>query len=86
MSQDQFQKGIADALRALETGLSDHGIRDPVIECSESRSDPPSVTIKVTANGKTAAQEFSHEEILDSGEAVDAPVSVKARMLVTHFL
>lgn len=86
MSEDQFQKGIANALRALEAGLSDHGIRAPVIECSEDRSDPPSVIIKVTANGKTATQEFSHEEILDSGEAVDAPVSVKARMLVTHFL
>lgn len=86
MSNDQFQKGIANALRALKSGLSDHGIQDPVIECSESRSDPPSVTVKVTANGRTATQDFSHEEILDSGEAVDAPVSVKARMLVTHFL
>ena len=44
------------------------------------------LTVSVTAKGKTATEQFTHEEILDSGEAVDASVSVKVRMLVSHFI
>jgi hypothetical protein len=86
MPQDQLQKGVANTLDALKTALRDRGVADPIVEHRESPTEPFVLTISVTARGKTATEHFSHEEILDSGESVDAPVSVKVRMLVSHFI
>jgi hypothetical protein len=86
MPQDQLQKGVANTLSALKTALHDRGVEAPVVEHQESSTDPSVLTITVTAKGKTATEHFTHEEILDSGEAVDAPVALKVRMLVSHFI
>jgi hypothetical protein len=86
MPQDQLQKGVANTLGALKTALHDRGVADAIVEHHESPAEPSVLTISVTARGKTATEHFTHEEILDSGESVDAPVSVKVRMLVSHFI
>ena len=86
MPQDQLQKGVANTLSALKTALHDRGVADAIVEHHESPTEPSVLTISVTAKGKTATEHFTHEEILDSGEAVDAPASVKVRMLVSRFI
>ena len=42
--------------------------------------------VQVSAHGKVAEQQFAHQEIEDSGEAIDAPVALKVRMLVSNFV
>jgi|HubBroStandDraft_1064217.scaffolds.fasta_scaffold1715765_1 hypothetical protein len=86
MPQDQLQKGVTNTLSALKTTLHDRGVADAVVEHHENPTEPSVLTISVTARGKTATESFTHEEILDSGESVDAPVSAKVRMLVSHFI
>ena len=86
MAEDQFHKGVVNTVDALKRALRDRSVEDPQIEHSESPSEPTGLTITVSANGKTLTQQFDHDEILDSGEAIDAPVAVKVRMMVSHFL
>jgi hypothetical protein len=86
MSQDQFHKGLANILSALNTALTARGVSGAVAECNIDDSHPQPATFAVTVNGKTETQTFSREEIEDSGEAIDAPAAAKVRMLVSHFV
>lgn len=85
MSQDQFHKGLANVLSALNAALAQRGVNSALVRQSDA-SDPQPVTFSVTADGKTETQDFSREEIEDSGEAIDAPAAAKVRMLVSHFV
>jgi len=85
MSQDQFHKGLANILSALKTALADRGVNSALVRQVDA-SAPQPVTFSVTAAGKTETQDFSREEIEDSGEAIDAPAAAKVRMLISHFV
>ena len=86
MSHDRFQKGVENILAMLQTTLVDRGVQDPVVTHSVKPGEASTATVSVTAYGQEETQEFGYEEILDSGDAVDAPVALKLRMLVSHFI
>jgi hypothetical protein len=86
MSQDQFHKGLANILSALNTALTERGVAGALVKHNIDDSHPKPATFAVTVNGKTETQAFSREEIEDSGEAIDAPAAAKVRMLVSHFV
>jgi lactoylglutathione lyase len=84
VSVTQFQKGMANLVSAVEEALAARGIEGPVVDQGvDGASD---AKIRVSANGKVAEQRFAHQEIEDSGEAIDAPVAMKVRMLVSQFV
>lgn len=85
MPQDQFAKGLATILGAIQSGLTDRGVSGAAVEHSVDRSTA-SATFTVTANGKTEKASFAGGEIDDCGEAIDAPAALKVRMLVSHFV
>jgi hypothetical protein len=86
MSQDQFHKGLANILSALNTALTERGVGSALVKHNIDNAHPQPATFAVTVNGKTETQNFSREEIEDSGEAIDAPAAAKVRMLVSHFV
>ena len=86
MSQDQFHKGLTNILSALNTALTERGVRGALVKHNIDDAQPKSATFAVTVNDKTETQAFSREEIDDSGEAIDAPAAAKVRMLVSHFV
>jgi hypothetical protein len=86
MAPDRFQKGLGNILAAFQSTLDERGVEGAIVSHVVKPSQPPSATFTVTADGKEQSQDFAHEEILDSGDAVDAPVALKMRMLVSHFI
>jgi hypothetical protein len=86
MTQDQFHKGLNNILTALESTLAARGVKNALVENRTGSAQPQDVEFAVSANGRTETQKFVREEIEDSGEAIDAPVALKVRMLVSHFV
>jgi hypothetical protein len=86
MSQDQFHKGLSNILDALQSTLTARGVKNAVVENRSGSGAPQDIEFAVTVNGRTETQKFVREEIEDSGEAIDAPVALKVRMLVSHFV
>ena len=86
MPLDQFHKGLANIRAALETSLNERGVAGSAVSYSPATAEPQDTEFVVTANGETQSQTFTSAEIEDSGEAIDAPVAVKVRMLVSHFV
>ena len=86
MAPDQFQKGLAVILAALSQGLTERGIQTAVVANDHAGAEERSVVFSVSAGGKQMAETFSREEIIDSGEAIDAPSAQKVRTLVSHFI
>ena len=84
--QDRFEKGLATIRNALDAAIHDRGVEGSRVDCSIDASGAQSARFSITADGKTEVQNFSREEIEDSGDAIDAPVSLKVRMLVSHFV
>jgi hypothetical protein len=86
MPLDQFHKGLANIRAALEMSLSERGVIASAVSYSPATAEPQDTEFVVTANGESQSQTFTSAEIEDSGEAIDAPVAVKVRMLVSHFV
>lgn len=86
MGLDRFEKGVNNILAALQSTLIERGVESPVVRHVVKPSEPSGVTVTVSAGGQEQTQDFAYEEILDSGDAVDAPVALKLRMLVSHFI
>jgi hypothetical protein len=86
MPQDQFAKGLATILNAIQTGLSERGVVGAVVEHAVNQATPPLATFTVTLDGRTENASFAGGEIDDCGEAIDAPAALKVRMLVSHFV
>ena len=84
--QDQFQKGLANIRGALDAAIRERGVGQSLVDCSVTGSAPQDARFAITVGEKTESQNFTREEIEDSGEAIDAPVAVKVRMLVSHFV
>jgi lactoylglutathione lyase len=84
-AKDQFHKGLANIIRALESALRERGVERSAVECSEG-SESVGADFTVTVDGEVQAQRFTYQEIEDCGEAIDAPVALKVRMLVSHFV
>ena len=73
-------------LAALNQGLSDRGVQSAVVAHDLSGEDGRIVSFSVSAAGKQGVQTFTREEIIDSGQAIDAPSAQKVRTLVSHFI
>lgn len=87
MSEDEFQKGLANIHSALEKALDRLGVTDPKVQLTEQQGDQKKdVILSVSSGARTESQTFSRDEVLDSGEAIDAPAATKVRMLASHFV
>jgi hypothetical protein len=86
MATDRFQKGLSNILAAFQATLAERGVEGAIVTHVVKTSEPAGATFTVSAGGMEHSQDFAHEEILDSGDAVDAPVALKMRMLVSHFI
>ena len=86
MPQDQFAKGLATILNAIQTGLTERGVAGAVVERTVDESATPTAIYTVTVGDKSENASFAREEIDDCGEAIDAPAALKVRMLVSHFV
>jgi hypothetical protein len=86
MPLDQFHNGLANIRAALEGSLSERGVTDSAVSYSPAIAEPQGTEFVVTVNGEARSQIFTSTEIEDSGEAIDAPVAMKVRMLVSHFV
>jgi lactoylglutathione lyase len=83
-SVSRFEKGLANIVGAVEEALAARGVERAVVNHGVTESSDAKV--QVSAHGKVAEQQFAHQEIEDSGEAIDAPVALKVRMLVSNFV
>jgi catechol 2,3-dioxygenase-like lactoylglutathione lyase family enzyme len=83
--RDEFHKGLANIVGALESALRERGVERSAVDLREG-SESAGADITVTVDGEVQAQHFAYEEIQDCGEAIDAPVAVKVRTLVSHFV
>jgi hypothetical protein len=83
----QFEKGLQTIRSALDSGLSQKGVRNASISYAIPGSAPlvPDATFKVVANGQIEELKFSNEEIADSADMLDAFAATKVRMLVSRF-
>jgi phage head maturation protease len=86
MLTDQFQKGLAVIRNAFTDALTERAVVGAVVSHDFEGSEPRATTFTVTSQGQVQAQQFSREEIDDSGEAIDAPAAHKVRMVVSHFV
>ena len=87
MAQDEFQKGLANIRSALEEALDRLGVTDPKVQLTEQQGDhKQDVILSVSSGAKSHSQAFSRDEVVDSGEAIDAPAATKVRMLASHFV
>ncbi|MEA3139328.1 MAG: hypothetical protein QOK23_1497 [Gammaproteobacteria bacterium] len=87
MSEDQFQKGLANIRSAVDKALETLSVTNANVHLAEQGPDhKQEVVLTISSGGKTVAQVFSRDEVLDSGEAIDAPAALKVRMLASHFV
>ena len=87
MSKDEFQKGLANIRSAVEEALDRLGVSNANVQLTEQQADhKQEVILLISSGGKTESQAFSRDEVLDSGEAIDAPAATKVRMLASHFV
>jgi hypothetical protein len=71
---------------ALDAALTDRKVANAVVSLTLEGAGGHSARFEVIVGDKTESQAFSREEIEDSGEAIDAPVAMKVRLLVSHFV
>jgi lactoylglutathione lyase len=81
---DQFHKGLANIVREAESALRERGVQGSSVHSEGNEAIGADIT--VTVDDKVQMQHFTYEEIGDCGEAIDAPVAMKVRMLVSHFV
>jgi hypothetical protein len=87
MSEDQFQKGLANIRSAVDKALEQIGVTNANVQLAEQGAEQKQeVILTISSGGKTESQVFSRDEVLDSGEAIDAPAALKVRMLASHFV
>lgn len=87
MPEDQFQKGLANIRGAAVKALETLSVADANVQLAEKGTDhKQEVILSISSSGRTESQVFSRDEVLDSGEAIDAPAALKVRMLVSHFV
>ena len=87
MSEDQFQKGLINIRGAADKALETLGVANANVQLAEKGADhKQEVILSISSSGRTESQVFSRDEVLDSGEAIDAPAALKVRMLVSHFV
>jgi len=84
--KSQFQKGLENIRIALTTAIHDRGVSGAALDCKEVASGDADAMVTVTQGNKVESQGFNRVEIEDCGEAVSAPVALKVRMLVSHFI
>jgi predicted enzyme related to lactoylglutathione lyase len=84
-ARDRFHKGLANIVREIESALRERGVAHSCVDFREE-NEAAGADVTVTVDGEEQAQHFAYEEIEDCGEAIDAPVAVKVRMLVSHFV
>jgi hypothetical protein len=87
MSEDQYQKGLANIRSAANEALETLGVTNAKVQFAEKNvEDKREVILSISSAGRTESQVFSRDEVLDSGEAIDAPAALKVRMLASHFV
>lgn len=87
MSEDEFKKGLANIRFAVEEALNRLGVSDANVQFTEQQADHnQEVILSISSGGRTESQAFRRDEIIDSGEAIDAPAATKVRMLASHFV
>jgi hypothetical protein len=87
MSEDQFRKGLANIRSAVDAALEKLRVANANVQLAEQGADQKQeVILTISSGGKTESQVFSRDEVLDSGEAIDAPAALKVRMLASHFV
>jgi hypothetical protein len=87
MSEDQYQKGLANIRSAADEALNQLGVTNANVQFSEKEAEGKrEVILSISSGGRTESQVFSRDEVLDSGEAIDAPAALKVRMLASHFI
>ena len=83
---DQFQKGLTQIRAALDAALADRKVAGSAVNLVIDGGGAQGARFDVVVGDKSESQAFSREEIEDSGEAIDAPVAMKVRLLVSHFV
>jgi hypothetical protein len=74
MSEDQFQKGLANIRAAADKALETLGVADANVQLAEKEADhKQEVILSISSSGRTESQVFSRDEVLDSGEAIEGP-------------
>ena len=87
MSEDQYKKGLANIRSAVDQALDKLGITNANVQLAEQEADQKrEVILSISSGERTESQVFSRDEVLDSGEAIDAPAALKVRMLASHFV
>ncbi|MDP9089762.1 MAG: hypothetical protein M3O26_13605 [Pseudomonadota bacterium] len=86
MSEDEFQKGLANIRVAVAEALDRLGVSDANVQLTEQQADHNQIILSISSGGRTESQAFRRDEVLDSGEAIDAPAAMKVRMLASHFV
>ena len=86
MANNQFRKGLENIRTAIHAALRNHAITGWSVFHSFHGSEPGPTTFTVNAKGQERAQEFTREEIEDSGEAIDSPAAAKVSALVSLFV
>jgi hypothetical protein len=84
--RDQFQKGLTHIREALDAALADRKVAGSTVSLALDGGGAQGASFEVVVGDKSESQAFSREEIEDSGEAIDAPVAMKVRLLVSHFV
>ena len=84
--QNQFQKGLIQIRSALDAALHDRKVAEAEVSMGLEDGGAHGARFDVAVGGKRESQAFSREEIEDSGAAIDAPVAMKVRLLVSHFV
>ena len=83
MSLDEFQKGLNNVRTAIQAALLDHKLNGASVSLETQGSpDSQQAVFTVTFGAVTRTQAFTREEVIDSGEAIDAPAATKVRALV----
>lgn len=87
MSEDEYQKGLANIRGAVQEALDRLGVTNANVQLTEQPANQKQdVILSISSDGKTQSQAFSRDEVVDSGEAIDAPAATKVRMLASHFV
>jgi len=87
MAATQFEKGLENIRRAIDTALSERGVTGAIVGSNLApNAEPQPIEFSVTVAGKPALQKFSREEIEDSGQAIDHNAAMHVRNLVSQFV
>ena len=86
MEADQYEKGLNNILNAIHGSVEERRIEGAVVTHDADVAQRRDVRITVRVGEKSEIETFAAEELVDCGQAIDAPAARKVRMLLSHFI